>query len=157
MTTWTTRAAQALLVLGALGCLAVQVVIVINTVVATGRDAVSWILAAAGFAFVVCVEIAVVCLWRLLTFARSETIFSPRAFRFVDTIAVCALIGGALIILVSVSILAPAPDLDGPPPGMVLLFLLFGGGCWGIALLVVVMRGLLRRAIDWREELEVVI
>ena len=157
MTTWTTRAAQALLVLGVLGCLAVQAVIAINIAVAPERDAVSWILAATGIGFVACVEIAIVCLWRLLTFARSEAIFSPQAFRFVDTIVACAVVGGALIVLVTVAILAPAPDPEGPPPGMVLVFLLFGGGCWGIALLVVVMRGLLRRAIGWREELEVVI
>jgi hypothetical protein len=40
---------------------------------------------------------------------------------------------------------------------MILVFGLVGAGCWGIGLLVVVMRGLLTRAIAWRDELEVVI
>ncbi|HLT68065.1 MAG TPA: DUF2975 domain-containing protein [Microbacterium sp.] len=156
MTTWATRAAQALLILGGLGSLVVQFAIVMNVVYGSPHDALSWVLAALALVFVACVEVAIVCLWRLLTFARSDAIFSTRAFRFVDVIVGCCVAAGALIIVVA-AILAPMPDVDGPPPGMILIFGLVGAGCWGIGLLVVVMRGLLTRAIAWRDELEAVI
>lgn len=156
MTTWATRAAQALLILGGLGSLTVQFAIVMNVVYGSPRDALSWVLAALALVFVACVEVAIVCLWRLLTFARSDAIFSTRAFRFVDVIVGCCVAAGVLI-MVAAAILAPMPDVDGPPPGMILIFGLVGAGCWGIGLLVVVMRGLLTRAIAWRDELEVVI
>jgi hypothetical protein len=156
MATWATRAAQALLVLGGLGSLAVQFVSVMNVVYGSPHEALSWILAALAIAFVACVEVGIACLWRLLTFARSDVIFSTRAFRFVDVIVGCCVAAGVLIMVVA-AILAPMPDVDGPPPGMILVFGLVGAGCWGIGLLVVVMRGLLTRAIAWRDELEVVI
>lgn len=156
MTTWATRGAQALLILGALGCLALQLALVMGGMFGSTRDATGVVIAILGIAFVVCVEVAVVCLWRLLTFVRTDVIFSARTFRFVDAIAASCVVAGVLVFAVT-AVLAPSPDSDGPAPGMIVLLGVFGAGVWGIGLLVVVMRGLLRRAIDWRDELEVVI
>jgi len=156
MTTWATRGAQALLILGALGCLGLQTALALSEIGRTPREGLGIAVAILGVLFVVCVEIAIVCLWRLLTFVRTDVIFSTRAFRFVDVIVACCVAAGALVLTVA-ALLAPLPDSNGPAPGVILLIGVFGAGVWGIGLLVVVMRGLLRRAIEWRDELEVVI
>ncbi|MFP3786564.1 DUF2975 domain-containing protein, partial [Burkholderia sp. SIMBA_024] len=89
------------LILGGLGSLAVQFAIVMNVVYGSTHDALSWVLAALALVFVACVEVAIVCLWRLLTFARSDAIFSTRAFRFVDVIVGCCVAAGVLIMVVA--------------------------------------------------------
>jgi len=91
-------------------------------------------------------QVVMVCLWRLLTMVRRGTVFSDGAFRHVDAMIAAISSAAALVFALGV-ILAPG---DLAAPGTVLLI---GGASVvvaGIALVVVVMRSLLRQAV-WRE------
>src|SRR5690554_2118716 len=92
---------------------------------------------------VVCVQVAIGCVWRLLGFVRAGSIFSPLAFRWVD--AIVAAIGVAVSVL------------EAMPPAAFLF--LIGGVVTGLclALLVVVMRALLVRAAQLETDLSEVI
>ena len=91
--------------------------------------------------FVLTLQVSAVCIWRLLTMVRSGSVFSQGAFRYVDTI-IGAMAVAALTIFVLAALLAPgsaAPGLIGLLCGAALVT---AGG----ALLMVVMRMLLRLA-----------
>lgn len=91
--------------------------------------------------FVLTLQVSAVCIWRLLTMVRSGSVFSQGAFRYVDTI-IGAMAIAALTIFVLAVLLAPgsaAPGLIGLLCGAALVT---AGG----ALLMVVMRMLLRLA-----------
>ncbi|MDQ2625375.1 MAG: DUF2975 domain-containing protein [Actinomycetota bacterium] len=102
---------------------------------------------------VLCVQVAIVCVWRLLGFVRSGSIFSPRAFAWVDRIT--GSIWAAVLILAGMFVHLSA--IDAMPPA-VFLFLV-GGVVTGLclALLVVVMRALLVRATQLEADLSEVI
>ncbi|UKA50054.1 DUF2975 domain-containing protein [Arthrobacter sp. FW305-123] len=91
---------------------------------------------------ILCVQVVAVCVWRLLTMVRRGTVFSHRAFRFVDVIFGAIAIASVLMFGIAV-ILAPGEIA----PGVVLLIcgaaLLIGG----VALVVLVMRTLLAQAV----------
>jgi hypothetical protein len=90
------------------------------------------------------VQVAVVAVWRLLTMVRRGTVFSHRAFRFVDVI-IGAIATASLLAFVLGVVLAPG---EGVAPGIVLLI---GGAAVliaGVALVVVVLRFLLAQAVD---------
>lgn len=89
------------------------------------------------------VQVALVCLWRLLTMVRRDTVFSRAAFRFVDVVIGAAVVGAVLALALGV-ILAPG---EAVPPGIVLLVGVGAIGGLGIALLVLVMRALLAKAV----------
>ena len=88
-------------------------------------------------------QVVMICLWRLLTMVRSGTVFSDGAFRYVDIMIGAIACASALMFGLGV-LLAPGEEVA---PGMVLLI---GGAATvlaGIALVVVVMRSLLRQAV----------
>lgn len=91
--------------------------------------------------FVLTLQVSAVCIWRLLTMVRSGSVFSQGAFRYVDTI-IGAMAVAALTIFVLAVLLAPGSAA----PGLIGLLcdaaLVTAGG----ALLMVVMRMLLRLA-----------
>jgi hypothetical protein len=148
------RVLRALLVLLATGCLGAQTVIVF--VVATHPEtdltdrAVAYALL--GVAAIACVEVALVALWVLLSMVRRAAIFDERAFRWVDTITVAGLVAAVLV----AALCAHVGELD-DAPGLILI----GGGVAvggaAFALLMVVMRGLLRSATAFRRELDEVV
>lgn len=98
---------------------------------------------------ILCVQVVAVCVWRLLTMVRRGTVFSHRAFRFVDVIFGAIAIASVLMFGIAV-ILAPGEIA----PGVVLLIcgaaLLIGG----VALIVLVMRTLLAQAVARDAEAE---
>ncbi len=96
-----------------------------------------------------CVQVGIVCTFRLLGFRRRGEVFSPRALRWVDGIITAFLVCLATIIYQS--------STEAGPPGWMLL-LLFGvlAGI-GMALLMVVMRTLLVQATTLRTEMDTVI
>src|SRR5690606_1618663 len=57
--------------------------------------------------FLVCVQVVLLCVWKLLSLVRASEIFSPKAFRYVDII-IGTLIAASLIIIVSNIIIAAA-------------------------------------------------
>ncbi|WP_219414949.1 DUF2975 domain-containing protein [Pseudonocardia nigra] len=148
------RALRVLLILIALGALGAQTVIVF--VVATHPEsdladrAVAY--AALGVAAIACVEVALVALWVLLSMVRRDAIFDERAFRWVDVITVAGLVAAVVV----AGLCAHVGEID-DAPGLVLI----GGGVAiggaAFALLMVVMRGLLRSATVFRRELDEVV
>jgi uncharacterized membrane protein YedE/YeeE len=147
-------ALRVLLVLIGLGALGAQVVIVY--VVATHPEvdpadrAVAY--AVLGVAAIGCVQVALVALWVLLAMVRRGAIFDERAFRWVDVITVA---GFAAALLVA-AFCAHVGELD-DAPGLVLIGGGLAAGGAAFALLMVVMRGLLRTATTLRLELDEVV
>lgn len=104
-------------------------------------------------AIVACVQVALVCMWRLLSMVARESIFRPSAFRYVDAI-VGATVAATALCLVALGILGAARTL---PPAVMLLLLMCVVGGIGLALLLVVMRGLLTKATELEHDLAEVI
>lgn len=103
---------------------------------------------------VACVQVALVAVWVLLGRVRRRVIFNERALRWVDAIIVAALIASliAVGILVHLTVFVNA----GPPVVVLALFATATVGLT-VALLVVVMRGLLRQAAALEGELAEVV
>ena len=111
----------------------------------------------------VCVEVILVATAVLAQLSKGEGIFSRRAFVWVDVIIVALLVGAALslVLLVGVAV-TPVADLgpeagDMVDVGLYLLGLAGAGAGVGIALLVFVLRSLLRRAVTLHDELAEVV
>lgn len=103
--------------------------------------------------FVLCLQAALVCVWRLLTLTREGVIFNVRAFRFVDVI-LGAIVVATVVVLGSLVIITNA---GASTPSITLLGVL--GVVVGsmLALLVVVLRGLLRKAAQLESDLAEVV
>jgi hypothetical protein len=102
---------------------------------------------------IVAVQVVMVCTWRLLTLVGRDEVFSPRSFRYVDTIS-GAVVAAALLLFWLGAVAAPGEDVA---PGVVLLVGGAGGLVLGAALVVRVMRALLVQAVGMRDELAEVI
>lgn len=83
-----------------------------------------------------------VCVWMLLTKVRRGSIFQPSSFRQVDAI-IAAIVAAAVFAWLLAALLAPGEAA----PGIVALIGGVGVVLAGMALLVVVMKALLRQAI----------
>lgn len=84
-----------------------------------------------------------VCVWMLLTRVRRGSIFAESSFRYVDVIIGAILVAAALTWVLA-ALLAPGSTA----PGVVALIGGAGVVLAGMALLVVVMKALLRQAIE---------
>jgi len=84
-----------------------------------------------------------ICVWLLLTKVRRGSIFSTSSFRYIDVIIGAILVAAALLWILA-AILAPGSAA----PGLVALIGGAGVVLAGVALLIVVMKALLRQAID---------
>ena len=99
-----------------------------------------------------CVQVVIVCTWKLLTLVEDDRIFSAASMVWVD--AIVGAIAAAWLLLLGTFIWSLVSEgLPGPP--LVLLLLLVAGAVVG--LLVVVMRALLQQATTLRADLEAVI
>lgn len=96
---------------------------------------------------IVTLQVFAVCVWMLLTKVRRGSVFSVSSFRYVDVIvgaiATAAVLAFAMGVLLSFG--EVAPGLVGLVCGAALVLA-------GVALLVVVMKALLRQAIDRERE-----
>jgi hypothetical protein len=99
-----------------------------------------------------CVQVVIVCTWRLLTMVEDDRIFSERSLVWVDAI-VGAIAAGWLLLLGMSTYLASIADAPGLPA--VLMVMVLAGAVLG--LLMVVMRALLQQAITLRADMEAVI
>jgi len=102
-----------------------------------------WAVVVIGILGVLTVEVVLVCVWRLLTMVKRDTVFSPAAFRFVDVIIGSAVAATLLAVALSF-VLAPG---EAVAPGIVMVVVIAGVGTTGIALLVLVLRVLLAKAV----------
>ena len=91
----------------------------------------------------VTVEVALVCVWRLVTMVRRGTVFSHAAFRYVDGV-IGAIVAAALVWLAVTIVNAPGQRDD---PGVTLIMGGVGVAILGVALIVLVLRMLLAQAV----------
>ncbi|MET9147666.1 DUF2975 domain-containing protein [Streptomyces sp. NPDC057197] len=112
---------------------------------------------AVAIAGVACVQVALLAVWRLLGMVDRDAVFTPRAFRWVDTVigaaAVATLLAAGVAGHLAVAEI-PAPDGDRMQVVGALAGALTATGVGtAFVLLVAVLRGLLRRATDLETEL----
>ncbi|MCA2218247.1 DUF2975 domain-containing protein [Jidongwangia harbinensis] len=111
-----------------------------------------WPLTAVSVFWVLCVQVVIVSIWRLLTLVKNDRIFSDAAFAWVDAI-VWAIVA-AWVVLLGMSIYVV---IRSPEPGLPLLFFLMLVGVAVLGLLMVVMRALLRQATTLQTDMQAVI
>jgi Protein of unknown function (DUF3036). len=104
-------------------------------------------------AFILCVQAVMVCLWRMLGFIRADGPFSARALGYI-TVIIGAIVVADLLIVLALVLLAAGNAAN---PSVMLL------GCFGVvvgaalALLVGVLRQLLRKALELQHDLSEVV
>ena len=91
----------------------------------------------------VSVQVALVCVWRLVTMVRRGTVFSHAAFRYVD-VMIGAIVAAALVWFAVTVFNAPGQRAD---PGVTLIMGGIGVAILGVALIVLVLRMLLAQAV----------
>ncbi|MGH3379941.1 MAG: DUF2975 domain-containing protein [Actinoallomurus sp.] len=109
---------------------------------------------------VICVQIALVAMWMLLGLVRHDALFSPRAFRWVDLIIGCS--AACTVLAAGVTVHLLVADIPSPSDGMELIGA-FGAAALGTGagvafiMLMVIMRGLLRKATQLQTEMAEVV
>jgi hypothetical protein len=91
----------------------------------------------------VAVQVALVCVWRLVAMVRRGTVFSHAAFRYVDGV-IGSIVASALLWFTVTAVNAPGQRDD---PGVSLIMGGIGVGILGVALIVLVLRMLLAQAV----------
>jgi len=117
-----------------------------------------WPLTAVAVLALLCVEVVIVCTWKLLTMVKADRIFSKEAFAWVDGIVWAITAAWVLLLGASVAVavtLYVTPELRDPGLPMALGGMVLVGGA--LVLLMVVMRALLRQAAALQTDLEAVI
>jgi len=89
------------------------------------------------------VQVALVCVWRLVTMVRRGTVFSHAAFRYVDGV-IGAIVAAALGWFAVTIVNAPGQRDD---PGVTVIMAGIGVAVLGVALIVYVLRMLLVQAV----------
>ena len=111
-----------------------------------------WPLTAWAVAELLCVQVVIVCIWRLLGMVREQRIFTESAFVWVDTIL--GAMGVAWVLLAGLSLWAVS-QADDPGGPMALFAVVLASAV--VVLLMAVMRELLRQATVLRTDLDGVI
>lgn len=114
--------------------------------------ALRWPLLVLTIVVLACVEVVVVCAWRLLTMAHQDRIFSAQALGWVDTILVSVGVAWVLVLVAGVLVAVAA----GPSGVAALLLVVVLVGA-AVGLLMVVLRALLVQATALRTDLDGVI
>ncbi|MER5946550.1 DUF2975 domain-containing protein [Streptomyces sp. NPDC001904] len=91
----------------------------------------------------VAVQVALVCVWRLVAMVRRGTVFSHAAFRYVNGM-IGAIVAAALVWFTITALNAPGQRED---PGVTLIMGGVGVAILGVALIVLVLRTLLAQAV----------
>jgi hypothetical protein len=111
-----------------------------------------WPLLATTVVVLVCVEVVVVCAWRLLNLVHADRIFTAQALGWVDTIL--AAVGLAWVLVLVAGILVAAAAGPSGVAALLLVVVLVGAA---VGLLMVVLRTLLVQATTLRTDLDGVI
>lgn len=117
-----------------------------------------WLLLTFAILEVLCLQVVIVCTWRLLTLVKSDRIFSEKSFVWVDVIVwtmatAWLLLAGVAAYLVAVIYFTP--ELRDPGTPILLFGMTLIGGV--VVLVIVVLRALLRQATVLRSDMEEVI
>ena len=91
----------------------------------------------------VCAQVALLSVGRLVTMVRRGTVFSHAAFRYVDVV-IGAIVAAALVWFAVTALNAPGQRDD---PGVTVIMGGVGVGILGVALIVLVLRMLLAQAV----------
>ncbi|GGV28964.1 transporter [Kitasatospora herbaricolor] len=91
----------------------------------------------------VSVQVAVVCVWKLVAMVRRGTVFSHAAFRYVDGV-IGSIVAAALVWFTVTAVNAPGQRED---PGVTVIMAGIGVAILGVALVVLVLRMLLTQAV----------
>ncbi|MER8182725.1 DUF2975 domain-containing protein [Kitasatospora sp. NPDC094015] len=91
----------------------------------------------------VAIQVALVCVWRLVAMVRRGTVFSHAAFRYVNGV-IGAIVALALVWFAVTAINAPGQRED---PGVSVIMAGIGLAILGVALIVLVLRMLLTQAL----------
>lgn len=95
------------------------------------------------FLGMVTAQVAIFCVWRLVSMVRCATVFSHAAFRYVDGV-IGAIVVAAVLWFVVTAINAPGQRED---PGVTVIMAGVGLAILGVALIVLVLRILLAQAV----------
>ncbi|MEE3853488.1 DUF2975 domain-containing protein [Gordonia sp. LSe1-13] len=101
---------------------------------------------------ILCVEVVLVCIWRLLTLVRGDRIFTRASLIWVDVIVWTVAVGWVAFAGAFVYVGINADD-----PGLPLLMFVCLTFVAVFGLLMIVMRALLRQATDLRTDMDAVI
>ena len=118
----------------------------------------SWSLLAVAELAVLCVQVVIVCTWKLLTMVTKDRIFSEASLPWVDGIVWSFVAGWVLLLGVSVYLAASiyfTPELRDPGVPILLFGMVLIGAV--LVLLMVILRALLRQATTLRTDMEAVI
>ncbi|MET7746702.1 DUF2975 domain-containing protein [Streptomyces sp. NPDC005385] len=96
----------------------------------------------------VSVQVALVCVWRLVAMVRRGTVFSHNAFKYVDVL-IGAIVAAALVWFAVTAVNAPGQRED---PGVTGIMAGVGVAILGVALIVHVLRMLLTQAVTRNAE-----
>ncbi|WP_405816599.1 DUF2975 domain-containing protein [Streptomyces sp. NBC_01390] len=140
------RALRALLVVVLVGTVFVQALMVWTLV--SGRDPEDGSLPLTALRVITILgmlsaQVALVCVWRLVTMVRRGTVFSHAAFRYVDGV-IGAIVAAALLWFTVTAVNAPGQRDD---PGVTVIMGGVGLAILGVALIVLVLRMLLTQAV----------
>lgn len=106
-----------------------------------------------GGVFALCAEVLLVCVWRLISLVRVDRIFTERSFVWVDVSIGAVALATALV----VSALVILQIAGASPPSISLLCVIGAVVGAGLSLLLVVMRGLVRKASQLEHDLSEVV
>jgi Protein of unknown function (DUF2975) len=116
-----------------------------------------WTMGTVSVLALACVQVVIVCTWKLLTLVTQDRIFTAGALPWVDAIVWASVAGWGMLLGAFVCsyyfIVAEVSD-DPVLPALLLLSLLVGAV---LGLLIVVMRALLRQATTLQADMEAVI
>ncbi len=155
----TINALRALLVVIALGTLAAQVWFfpLVADQMATEFPELVWLrlpMLIVVILAIVGVQVALLAVWMLLSMVEKENVFSERAFMWVNVIIGAAIIDTIIVAAVNWFM---SYQVHANPPGLMLMLLALTVGGVAFALLMVLMKGLLRKAAEMTDELSEVI
>jgi len=118
-----------------------------------GADGLRWPGILGCVAIVACIQVGLVCVWRLLTLVSSRRVFSPSAYGWVRAL-IAASAAATVLVVAAFFVLSAAHALA---PGVLLILTLAGLAGAGITLLLVVMNGLLHQAAQLEQDLDGVV
>ncbi|MGP3534787.1 DUF2975 domain-containing protein [Microbacterium sp. RD1] len=106
-----------------------------------------------GITFLLCTQVVLLCVWRLLSLVRADSIFSESAYPAVDISLAAVGVATLLVLVALVTFLTTGFST----PSITLLCLLGVVVGLGLTLLIVVLRGLLRKASQLEHDLSEVV
>lgn len=107
----------------------------------------------AAFGMILCVQVVFVCVWQLLSLVRGDRIFSQAAFRYVDVILASISVATVVVIVAFIALLLA--EATTPTLSLLVVFGIIVG--LGLSLLIVVLRGLLTKALQLEQDLSEVV